>query len=150
MGQILLTIKTDELCDIFGGLFIDLSAAIARIDKGSQTDRCNCSGFVGRNVAVHVRDHTLGQIVGDNFIFDRQPLKPGNQAPVTPDHPFLFLLAPPANRKAMDGDFFFRLHFLSDSWVTSTNLQFSIFNHFLARAAGLPELHHRQQRFSLD
>jgi hypothetical protein len=83
--QVLLAVDFHHPHEIGGGHRVQLAAAKARVDEGTQADAGNRSRFARGNIAKEVGDHPLRQVVGLNAIGHRQLLQLGNQAPVTAD-----------------------------------------------------------------
>ena len=83
VGQVLLAVDGHQLDEILGGAVVDFTAAVTRIDVGSQPDFANVPGAMRGNIAKHMRDHALGQIVSLDLAADRQRAELGHQAPMS-------------------------------------------------------------------
>ena len=83
----LLALDLDQPDQILLGAFVDLAAAVARIDERSEPDAREVSGPPRRDVAEQVRDDALRKVVGLDLVGDRETLQLGHQSPVSADHP---------------------------------------------------------------
>jgi hypothetical protein len=64
---------------------VDLAAAVARVDEGAEADPAEGSGLAGGDVAEHVRDDALRQVVRLDLARDRELLQLGDEPPVAAD-----------------------------------------------------------------
>ena len=82
----LLALDVHRTNEIFLGAFVDLAAAVARVDEGTEADAREMSGAPGGDIAEEMRDDALREIVGLNLVRDREALQLGYQSPVPPNH----------------------------------------------------------------
>ena len=82
----LLALDVHRTNEIFLGAFVDLAAAVARVDEGAEADAREMSGPPGRDVAEEMRDDALREVVGLNLVRDREALQLGHEPPVPPNH----------------------------------------------------------------
>ena len=82
----LLAVDLHQTNEIFLGAFVDLAAAVTRIDEGSEADAREMAGPLGGDVAEQMRDDALREIVGLDLVGDREALQLGHQSPVPADH----------------------------------------------------------------
>ena len=75
--------NTDE---VFFGAFIDLAAAVARINKRSESDPREMPWPLRGDVAKQMRDDALRKVVGLDLVGDSETLQFGYQSPVPADH----------------------------------------------------------------
>ena len=83
--QALLTFNVDDLDQIFLGYVVELAAAVARVNEGLQADMGDRADVVRGDIAVHVRDNALRQVVGFNLVVQRQLTQTGRAVPVAAD-----------------------------------------------------------------
>ena len=84
--QVLLALEFDHPDQVILGAFVDLAAAVTRIDECSEPDPGDVTRPSRRDVAEQVRHDALREVVGLDLIGDRELLQLGNQSPVPPDH----------------------------------------------------------------
>ena len=72
--------------DVFRRARIELAAAVARIDEGSEADARDMARPVRRDVTEEVRDHALRQIIGLDLVLHREALDFRDEAPMAADH----------------------------------------------------------------
>ena len=75
--------KTDEI--VFGA-FVDLAAAVARINERSESDAREMPRTLRGDVAEQMRNHTLRKVIGLYPVGDSEALQFGYEAPVPADH----------------------------------------------------------------
>ena len=88
VGQVLPAVKGDHFDEFLLCVRIDFSPAQSRVDEGPDADTRNRPRFMGGNIAEHVRDDALRQIVGLDFAVYGQLLHFRRQSPVPGNHPF--------------------------------------------------------------
>ena len=86
--QVFLAVEGNDLDEIFLGHRIDLAPVQPRIDKGPDADAGDGPGIAGGDIAEHVRDDALRQIVGLDLFSHRELLQLRRHAPVSGNHPF--------------------------------------------------------------
>jgi hypothetical protein len=84
--QVFLAVDLHQADDVDGRLLVQLAAAKTRVNKSAESDTGDRSRLACRDVAEHVCDHTLWQVVGLDTIGHGKLLHFGNQAPVTTDN----------------------------------------------------------------
>ena len=86
--QLILTTDIDHFHDIagFGCHLIDLAALQAGVNIGLQAHVGDNAGLAGCDVTVQLADNALRQVVSSGFVFQRQLLQLGNEAPVAADN----------------------------------------------------------------
>jgi hypothetical protein len=85
--QRLLAVDVDQPHQLVGGLRVELAAAQARVDEGTEADARQVPRSPRGDVAVEMGDDALRQVPGLDASFHRQLLQLGHQAPMPADHP---------------------------------------------------------------
>ncbi len=83
--QPLLTLDIDDLHDVLSGGAVELAAAVAGIHEGIQAHMGDGAHLVGGDVAVHMGDDALGQVVGLDLVLQRQRAQRCGAVPVAAD-----------------------------------------------------------------
>ena len=84
--QALLAFDVDNLDEILGGVRVQLAAAVAGIGKGVKADVSDSTNIVRRDIAVHVGDNALRQVVGFDLVVQRKLTQTGGAVPVAADN----------------------------------------------------------------
>ena len=84
--EIFRAIDLHETHDVFGRAGVELAAAVARIDEGSEPDARDVAGPLRRDIAEEMGDHALRQIVGLDLVLHREALDFRDEAPMAADH----------------------------------------------------------------
>ncbi len=84
--QALLAFDLNQLDEVFLGAVIQLAAAVARVSKGVQTDMGNGADVVRRDIAVHMGNNALRQVVCFDLVVQRQLTELRCAIPVTADN----------------------------------------------------------------
>ena len=84
-----LTIDGDALHQRSGlpGLLVEHAALQLRVHEGLQAHMGDEAGLAGGNITEELRNNALRIVISSKLVFQRQLLKPGDQAPVTTDDP---------------------------------------------------------------
>ena len=64
----LLALDVHRTNEIFLGAFVDLAAAVARVDEGTEANAGEMSGAPGGDISEEMRDDALREIVGLNLV----------------------------------------------------------------------------------
>ena len=81
-----LAVDLDQPDQVLLGAFVDLAAAVARIDERAESHAREVAGPLGRDVAEQMGDDALREIVGLDLVGDRETLQLRHQSPVPADH----------------------------------------------------------------
>src|SRR5215470_2074500 len=81
----LLTVNLDQANEVLLGAFVDLAAAVTRVDKRSEADAREVARALGSDVAEQMGDDTLGKIVPFDLVGDCQTLQLRHEPPVSAD-----------------------------------------------------------------
>ena len=84
--QALLALNIDQLHQVFLGALVQLAAAVAGVGEGVQAHVGDGADVVGGDVAVHVGDDALRQVVGLDLVGQSQVAQLGSAIPVAADH----------------------------------------------------------------
>ena len=84
--QALLTLDIHQLYQVFLGALVQLAAAVAGVGEGIQAHMGDGADVVGGDVAVHVGDDALGQIIGLDLVRQSQVAQLGGAVPVAADN----------------------------------------------------------------
>ena len=85
--QAFLPLNIDQFDKVLRGSAVELTAAVAGIHKGVQAHMGNGADLMGGNIAVHMTDHTLGQIIGLKFTGQRHLTQLRRPVPMAADSP---------------------------------------------------------------
>ena len=80
--QALLPLDVDDLDQILLGHIVELAAAVARVGKGLEADVGDRANVVRRDIAVHMRNNALRQVVRLDLVGQRQLSQTGRAVPV--------------------------------------------------------------------
>ena len=84
--QALLALDVDQLNQIFLGYVVQLAAAVARVSEGVQTNVGDGADVVCSDVAVHMGDNALRQVVCLNLILKSKLAESRSTVPVAADN----------------------------------------------------------------
>ena len=84
--QALLTLDVNNLYQIFLGNVVQLAAAVARVSKGLQTNVGDGADVVGSDVAVHMGDNALRQVVSLDLVVQSELTELRSAVPVAADN----------------------------------------------------------------
>jgi len=85
--EVLLAADGHQLDAVLGGLVVDLSAAVARVDERVQANPGEQARLTGSGVAEQLCDHTLRQVVGLDLVVDGHLAQLARHPPVPADGP---------------------------------------------------------------
>ena len=86
--QVLLAADGHQLDAVFGGVVVDLAAAVAWVDECVEADPREQPGLACGGIAEQLGDHTLRQVVGLDLAVDGHLAELARHAPVAADGPF--------------------------------------------------------------
>ena len=84
--QALLTLDVNDLYQIFLGNVVQLAAAVARVSEGLQANVSDGADVVSSDIAVHVRDNALRQVVSLDLVVQSQLAELRSTVPVAADN----------------------------------------------------------------
>ena len=81
-----MTVNVYDLYKVFLGALVELAAAVAGVGKGFQTNMGDGADVVGCNIAVHVGNNTLRQVICLNLVVECQFTQTRRTVPVAADN----------------------------------------------------------------
>ena len=84
--QALLAFDLDQLNQIFLGYFVQLAAAVTRVSEGVQTNMGDGAHVMCSDIAVHMGDNALGQVICLDLVLQSQLAQSGSTVPVAADN----------------------------------------------------------------
>ena len=90
--QALLTVNVHQLHQVFLGALVELAALVTGVYEGVQANVGDGADVVGGDVAVHVGDDALRQVIGLQLVGQSQLAQLSGAVPVTADYPLAHTL----------------------------------------------------------
>ena len=90
--QALLAVNVHQLHQVFLGALVELAALVTGVYEGVQANVGDGADVVGGDVAVHVGDDALRQVIGLQLVGQSQLAQLSGAVPVTADYPLAHTL----------------------------------------------------------